>query len=125
MINFSKIAETNENPKMLEVYLEQAWQSAFCYALAVEPPEHEWQGAKLLMTIIAGNDSTLQAMKAAVDIGSGGLSFGYGEKHLTDYKFVKEFRMYSERGKYENYPYFSYNKKTSLSLGTKGLRAFF
>ncbi|QCJ45408.1 helicase (plasmid) [Bacillus sp. S3] len=104
MIVWNKVEETNENPKMLELYLEQAWQTAFCYALAVEPPEHEWQGAKLLMTIIAGNDSTLQAMKAAVDIGSGGMSFGHGEKQLTDYKFVQQFRMYSDKGKYEKFP---------------------
>jgi rRNA maturation protein Nop10 len=104
MIQWTKVAENNENPKMLEIYLEQAWQNAFCYALAVEPAEHEWQGAKLLMTIIAGNDSTLQAMKAAVDIGSGGLAFGYGEKQLTDYKFNQEFRIYSDKGKYEKFP---------------------
>lgn len=104
MIKWNEIEETNDNPKMLELYLEQAWQTAFCYALAAEPPEHDWQGAKLLMTIIAGNDSTLQAMKAAVDIGSGGMSFGHGEKQLTDYKFVQQFRMYSDKGKYEKFP---------------------
>ena len=82
---------------MLEIYLEQAWQNAFCYALAVEPPEKEWQGAKLLMTIIAGSDSTLQAMKAGVDIGSGGLSFGHGEKTLTEYKFVQQFRVLQQQ----------------------------
>jgi hypothetical protein len=104
MMEWKKIEESNDKPKLLELYLDQAWQSAFCYALAVEPPEHQWQGAKLLMTIVAGNDSTLQAMKAAVDIGSGGLSFGHGEKTLTDYKFIQQFRMYSEKGKYEKFP---------------------
>jgi len=104
MIKWNQIEETNDNPKMLELYLDQAWQSAFCYALAAEPPEHDWQGAKLLMTIIAGNDSTLQAMKAAVDIGSSGMAFGHGEKQLTDYKFVQQFRMYSDKGKYEKFP---------------------
>ncbi|MCU1808293.1 DEAD/DEAH box helicase [Cytobacillus firmus] len=103
-MELNKVIETDENPKMIEIYLEQAWQSAFCYALAVEEPKHEWQGAKLLMTIIAGNDSTLQAMKAAVDTGSGGLSFGQGTKSLTDYKFSQEFRMYSDKGKYEKFP---------------------
>lgn len=104
MIQWNKIAESNDNPKMLEIYLDQAWQNAFCYALAVEPPQYESQGAKILMTIIAGSDSTLQAMKASVDIGSGGLAFGYGEKQLTDYKFVQELRLYSEKGKYEKFP---------------------
>ncbi|MFT9493857.1 MULTISPECIES: helicase-related protein [Bacillota] len=104
MIEWNKVQETNVSPKMIEIYLEQAWQNAFCYALAVEPPEYEWQGAKLLMTIIAGNDSTLQAMKAAVDIGSGGLTFGHGEKQLTDYKFISQFRLFSDKGKYEKFP---------------------
>ncbi|RHW36079.1 helicase [Neobacillus notoginsengisoli] len=104
IINWNRVEETSDKPKMLELLLDQAWQTAFCYALAVEPPEREWQGAKLLMTIIAGNDSTLQAMKAAVDIGSGGMSFGHGEKQLTDYKFAQEFRMYSDKGKYEKFP---------------------
>lgn len=103
MINWNQIEETNENPKMLELYLDQAWQNAFCYALAVEEPEKEWQSAKLLMTIIAGSDSTLQAMKASVDIGSSGISFGHGEKQLTDYKFVSQFRMHSDKGKYESF----------------------
>lgn len=103
-INWNKVEESNENPKMLELYLDQAWQNAFCYSLAVGPMEYEWQGAKLLMTIIAGNDSTMQAMKAAVDIGSGGMAFGHGEKQLTDYKFVQQFRIFSEKGKYEKFP---------------------
>lgn len=103
MIQWNKFKEINDNPKMLEIYLDQAWQNAFCYALAVEPPQHEWQGAKLLMTIIAGSNSTIQAMKAAVDIGSDGLSFGYGEKQLTDYKFASKFRMNSEKGQYDKF----------------------
>jgi hypothetical protein len=102
MINWNQIEETNENPKMLELYLDQAWQNAFCYVLAVVEPEKEWQSAKLLMTIIAGSDSTIQAMKASVDLGSSGLSFGYGEKQLTDYKFVPQFCLYSEKGRFEN-----------------------
>lgn len=104
MNQWNKVEETNENPKMVELYLDQAWQTSFCYALVAEPAEHQWQGSKLLLTIIAGNDSTLQAMKAAVDIGSGGLAFGHGEKGLTDYKFVQQFRMYSDKGKYEKFP---------------------
>lgn len=102
MIDWKTSEETNENPKMLEVYLDQAWQNAFCYALAAEPPTNDLMGAKLLMTIIAGSDSTLQAMKASVDIGSSGLAFGFGEKTLTEYKFQKQFHLYSEKGRYEN-----------------------
>lgn len=105
MIKYNQENENIEQPKMLEVYLDQAWQSAFCYALACEKPKNEFQGSKLLMTIIAGNDSTIQAMKATVDIGSiGGISFGYGEKQLTQYDFHKEFNVYSDKGKYEKFP---------------------
>lgn len=104
MIEWKKNNETEENPKMIEIYLEQAWQNAFCYACAVEPASDEKRRSKLLMTIIAGSDSTIQAMKAALDIGSGGISFGYGEKQLTGYKFVKQFQIYSDKGKYEKFP---------------------
>ncbi|MDC3424380.1 hypothetical protein NC797_07650 [Aquibacillus sp. 3ASR75-11] len=58
VIQWNKVKETPENPKMLEVYLEQAWQDAFCYALAVEEPEKDWMNPKLLVAIISGNDST-------------------------------------------------------------------
>ncbi|WP_078557076.1 hypothetical protein [Bacillus alkalicellulosilyticus] len=96
--------ETIENPKMLEVYLEQAWQDAFCYAMAVEEPEKNYLDPKLLLTIISGNDASLQAIKAAIDIGSNGLYFGYGEKGLTGYEFQREFKFCTDKGAYEKFP---------------------
>ncbi|MEG6533734.1 DEAD/DEAH box helicase [Caldibacillus thermoamylovorans] len=116
MTEWNKNKETEEHPKMLEIYLDQAWQNAFCYACAVEPAEYEWKGSKLLLTIIAGSDSTIQAMKAAVDIGSGGISFGYGEKQSTDYKFMKQFGIYSEKGKYEKFPMTVNNNRKAVAI---------
>ncbi|OUM90433.1 DEAD/DEAH box helicase [Parageobacillus thermoglucosidasius] len=104
MIKWEKDLESADRPKMMEIYHNKAWQNAFCYACAVEPSEHEWQGHKLLLAIIAGSDSTIQAMKAAIDIGGHGLAFGYGEKTLTDYTFISQFRIFSEKGKYEKFP---------------------
>ncbi len=95
--------ETEECPKMLEVYLEQAYQNAFCFALACEEPERQWQNPKILMTIIGGNDSTLQAIKATIDSGYSGVSYGHGKKTLTEYEFTREFQLESEKGKYEKF----------------------
>lgn len=103
-IEWNKFEENNDCPKMMELYLNEAWQNAFCYAAAVEDIKHEWQGGKLLLAIIAGSDSTIQAMKASVDIGSSGISFGFGKKTLTDYEFVREFRIFTEKGKYSKFP---------------------
>jgi hypothetical protein len=122
MINFNKITETIDNPKMLEIYLDEAWQNAFCYALVIEPGQSY---SKMLMTIIAGSDSTLQTMKAAVDLGSYGISYGYGKKQLTDYHFNKEFNIYTDKGKYENYLYYLWKLKSSQTVDIKGFVAIF
>lgn len=102
--NWRAVPETENQPKMLEVYLEQVWQHAFCYACAVGEPEFDWQDPRLLLAIIAGNDSTVQAMKAAVDLGSNGIYFGHGIKEMTGYRFVSEFRILAEKGKYTTFP---------------------
>lgn len=116
MINWGNIQETNETPRMIEIYLNEAWQNAFCYALVAEEGTNEFVGNKLLMTIIGGNDSTLQAMKAAIDLGSSGLSYGYGEKKLTDYEFNRTFRLHAEKGKYEKFPITINNNKKALAI---------
>lgn len=95
--------ETSENPRMLEVYHEQVWQQVFCYALAVEESDSPYRDDTILMTIVAGSDSSLQALKAAIDIGSSGLTFGYGIKGLTSYDYQKEKGLVSEKGKYEKF----------------------
>jgi hypothetical protein len=110
-----KITETEECPKMLEVYLEQAWQSAFCYGLATEETRQN-RPPKILMTIIAGNDSTLQAMKAAMDIGSSGIRFGHGNKGLTNYEFKSEFGLVAEKGSYERFPITINQNKKALAI---------
>lgn len=114
-IDWSK-TESEDNPKMLEVYLEQAYQNALCFALACEEPEKNWQEPRLLLTIVAGNDSTLQTMKAAIDSGLNGVSYGYGEKTLTGYDFTREFRVGPEKGKYSKFPMTINHNRKALAI---------
>lgn len=73
------LQETEDNPKMLQVRLKDAWHEVFCYALAYEKTERQYD--KLLVTIVSGSDSALQSIKGAIDVGSqGGISMGYGKK---------------------------------------------
>ncbi len=95
--------ESEENPKMFQVYLKQAWHEVFCYAMAFEKSKRYED--KLLFTIVSGSDSALQSIRGAIDIGSnGGLKFGYGEKELTGYRFRSEHALAAEKGKYEKFP---------------------
>ncbi|MGF9978912.1 helicase-related protein [Viridibacillus arvi] len=95
--------ETAENPKLIETYHQQAYHQTFCYAAAWESGNKHSQ--KLLMTIVSGSDSTIQAVKAISDIGTyGGITFGYGTKNLTGYQFTTEQTLTSEKGKYESFP---------------------
>ncbi|WP_282156226.1 hypothetical protein [Cytobacillus gottheilii] len=96
------LKETEDQPKMFQVYLNQAWHEVFSYALAFEDSgRHE---KKLLLTIVSGSDSALQSLKGAIDIGSrGGLKFGYGTKELTGYRFNGETSLYAEKGRYEKF----------------------
>ncbi|MFB5089768.1 hypothetical protein PGC35_21765 [Psychrobacillus sp. PGGUH221] len=93
--------ETEDNPKMLQVYLKEAYHEVFCYGLGLESKERG--NDKLLFTIVSGSDSALQSLKGAIDVGShGGITFGYGEKGSTDYLFHREKSLSAEKGKYEN-----------------------
>lgn len=95
------LKETEENPKMFQVYLQQAWHEVFCYALGVE--ETGRYEDKLLFTIVSGSDSALQSLRSAIDIGShGGLKFGYGTKELTGYRFQSEKSLFAEKGMYSS-----------------------
>lgn len=97
------LQETDENPKMLQVYLKEAWHEVFCYGLGLESKERG--NDKLLFTIVSGSDSALQSLKGAIDVGShGGITFGYGEKGTTDYLFHREKSLSAEKGKYEKIP---------------------
>jgi Helicase conserved C-terminal domain len=116
MIEWDKFPETEDSPKMFEVYLEQSWQNAFCYALAVEEPEKDWMQPKLLMAIVSGSDSSLQSIKAAIDIGSNGLYFGHGKKGLTGYEFVREFQLMAEKGAYEKFPMSISSSRKALAI---------
>lgn len=105
--------ETQDNPKMFQVYLNQAWHEVFCYAFAYE--DEGMREGKLLFSILSGSDSALQSIKGAIDVGSrGGLKFGYGEKTMTEYQFRNEKSLYAEKGKYEKFP-------MTLTQSRKGL----
>jgi len=100
-IKLNYLCETEDNPKMLQVYLKDAYHEVFCYGLAFKS-EGRYKD-KLLFTIISGSDSALQSLKGAIDLGSrGGVSFGYGEKYTTVYRFRQEKPLVTEKGKYEN-----------------------
>lgn len=103
--------ETQENPKMLQVYNDRVWHEAFCYAMVFEKNENKRAydaDGKLLMAIISGADTTLQAMKATIDMGIE-VKFGFGEKGLSSYDFHKELNLSCEKGKYDKF-HMSLNK---------------
>ncbi|MGB6407086.1 MAG: hypothetical protein WBF39_06385, partial [Planococcus donghaensis] len=54
--------ESDENPKLLEIYVNQAWHQVFCYALAFEKVEGYGREDKILFTIVSGSDSALQSL---------------------------------------------------------------
>ncbi len=103
--------ENVENPKMIQVINERVWNEAFCYAMVFEKNKnkraYDAEG-KLLMTIISGADTTLQAIKAAIDMGVE-IKFGFGEKGLSNYEFKKELNLSCEKGKYDKF-HMSLNK---------------
>ena len=109
------LEETEEQPKLFQVYLKQAWHEVFCYALAFE--ETNRYEDKLLFTIVSGSDSALQSIRGAIDIGSsGGLKFGYGEKELTGYRFRTEKALAAEKGKYEKFPMTLNRNRKALAI---------
>ena len=110
---FTKI-ETEENPKMFEVYLNHAYHQVFCYGFAHE--ESPGKDKKLLFTLVSGSDSALQSMKGAIDIGSYGIRFGYGEKELTGWKFKSEQSLFCEKGKYQSFPMTLSQNRKALAI---------
>jgi hypothetical protein len=107
--------ETEDCPKMVEVYVEQAWHTAFCFGLAVEE-QGKNHPPLLLMAVIAGSDSALQSIKAAIDIGTYGMNFGHGVKETFSYRFEREFSFFSEKGKYEKFPITVNNNRKALII---------
>ncbi|MBG9689689.1 helicase [Lysinibacillus sphaericus] len=98
--------QEHEQPKMLDVYVKQAWHSAFCYAAAYKEVHNRYGLEKvLLLAVVSGADSALQSMKACIDMGtSGALRFGHGVKSNTDYQFQLEYGLATEKGRYEKFP---------------------
>lgn len=64
------LLETIEQPKMLDVYVSQAWHSVFCYACAYGKLEGNRQDKKLLLAIVTGADSANQSVRSIVDVGT-------------------------------------------------------
>jgi len=110
--------ETLENPKMLDIYVKQAWHSVFCYACAHEEvPNNRYNDKKLLLAIVSGADSAIQSFRAVVDIGThGGVRFGYGEKGERDYSFINEYELFTEKGMYEKFPMTITNSRKGLVI---------
>ncbi|AQQ55375.1 hypothetical protein [Planococcus lenghuensis] len=106
--------ETEDNPKFMEIYINQAWHQVFCYAMAFADRGRD---DMLLFTIVSGSDSALQSLKAAIDIGTrSGLRFGYGEKSLTGYEFRSERTLMSEKGKYVKFPMTLSQNRKALAI---------
>lgn len=109
--------ESDESPKMLEIYVNQAWHQVFCYAMAFEDAEGYGRDDKLLFTIVSGSDSALQSLKAAIDIGTrGGIRFGFGEKTTTGFQFKSEKSLMSEKGKYTKFPMTLSQNRKALAI---------
>jgi len=110
--------ETVDCPKMLQVYTEYAYHEVFCYALACEetPDKRAYDADKILMVLISGADSAIQSIKAAIEVGSQGIHFGYGVKGLTSYEFHKELRLFADKGKYEKIPMAINRNRKALAL---------
>ncbi|GLO68247.1 hypothetical protein MACH08_40310 [Oceanobacillus kimchii] len=101
--NYTICEETEEQPKMVEFRMNNLYQDAFCYGLAIE--ENEKKEDVILAIIVAGNDSSLQALKASMDIGSNGISFGFGVKENTSWSFQSEiYSLTAQKGKYTRFP---------------------
>lgn len=112
---FSSIEETEDNPKMIEIRHDTVYQNVLCYAAAAEPSVNEYQDDLLLMTIIAGSDSSLQAVRSIIDSGRS-VSFGYGEKHEVGYFFHQEKRLSTEKGKYQKFAMNIRGNKKALAI---------
>lgn len=107
--------ETADNPKMFQVYLNDAWHEVFCYGFAFE--EEGYREGKLLFSVMSGSDSALQSIKGAIDVGSrGGLKFGHGVKTMTEYNFKSEKSLFAEKGKYEKFPMTLTNTRKGLAI---------
>lgn len=111
-----------ERPYMIEINQLDAWHSGFCYALLHSESEQN-KTPELLFTVISGSDSSIQAIKAGVEIGRT-LNFGYGEKGESEFVFTEELSVKSDKGKYMKYPItLNNNRKGIIFLHEKLLNS--
>lgn len=100
---FNKEQETLDCPKMLEVFVDgKTYQNAFCFAMVTD--NNSGKRKTMLSCVIGGADSSLQSIKASIDMGILGISFGYGTKNQHGYRFQEEVRLHTEKGKYSYFP---------------------
>jgi len=101
MINkFEGFQESIETPAMIEVYHNQAWHTSMCFAFAYSQVEAEHHVPTALFAIIGGSDSSLQSIKASMDLGFQSMAFGYGQKDTQGYQFKRHFEFKADKGKY-------------------------
>lgn len=120
---FSSEKEHPDCPKMVQVNKDAVTQSVFAYALGAK----EWVNGsgykrhKLLFTIVAGSDSSLQAIKSVVASGWS-ISFGHGEKGESDYRFTGGQAIETEKGKYDFFTMNVGRNKKALAIVHEDLR---
>lgn len=103
-----------ENPYVLESTNEGSTHQVFVHALATDKNKNS-RGEKILFTLLSGHDSSLQSVKAAIDMGHyAGFKFGMAKKTNEGYQLIKDEqegenirKLYSEKGTYS---------KTNMSL---------
>lgn len=92
-----------EQPYVLESKVLEAQHQVFVHAMAYSE-EKQYRGHKILFALLSGHDSSLQSIKAQIDIGTSiSLKFGKAEKTIEGYSLnedetIKD--LYSEKGCY-------------------------
>lgn len=92
-----------EQPYVLESKVLEAQHQVFVHAMA-HSEEKQYRGHKILFALLSGHDSSLQSIKAQIDIGTSiSLKFGKAEKTIEGYSLnedetIKD--LYSEKGCY-------------------------
>lgn len=108
--------EIKNEPYMLQGFVPgKAQQEVMCFGLGMKEDTH----ARLLWTIIAGADSSIQTIKTMIDGGYGRLTFGKGVKGDNKLNFEEFFTFYSEKGKYTTFPMNLGNKKAVAIIHEK------
>lgn len=120
---FSSKGEHPDYPRMLQVSKEAVTQSVFTYALGIKKWETSsgYKRHQLLFTIVAGSDSSLQAIKSVISSGWS-VSIGHGEKGESDYRFKSDQAIETEKGAYDFFTMNVGRNKKALAIVHEDLR---